>query len=76
MKAKITHKKKQTKVDFEDKFLKEQKYAEQNFHLVDTTHEVPEYIDEKGIGAEEKEQESENEELKQGEQKIQSGKKS
>ena len=53
MKAKITHKKKQTKVDFEDKFLDEQKYAEQNFHLVDASHEIPEFFDEGGIPGEE-----------------------
>lgn len=76
MKTKITHKKKQTRVDFDDKFIDEQKYAEQNFHLVDASHEVPEYEDEKGIGAEEEEPETENEDLKKGKQKTPSEKKS
>lgn len=53
MKAKITKKKKQTKVDFEDKFLNEQKYAEQGFHLTDPKIDLPDFKEENGIAPEE-----------------------
>ena len=55
MKQKATRKKKQTKLDIDKKYIDEQKYAEQNFHLVDTSREIPEYVDESGLEREEDE---------------------
>ena len=63
MKTKITHKKKQTKVDFEDKFINEQKYAEQGFHLTDAKSDIPEIVEDLGISSED---EKEGEEIKKG----------
>ena len=57
----MTAKKKLPDLDIEKKHIEEQKYAEQDFHLVDPKNEMPEVEDEKGI-AEKKEEEKNQEE--------------
>ena len=49
MKTKVTQREKQPLKDVEQKFLEEQSFSEQGFHLVDPKNEDPEITDENGI---------------------------
>ena len=56
----MTTKKKLPDLDIEKKHIEEQKYAEQDFHLVDPTNEMQEVEDEKGIAEKKEEGEGKN----------------
>lgn len=49
MKSKIKKKKVVHFSSAEQKFIKEQEYAEQGFHLDDPSRDLPDYVDENGI---------------------------
>ena len=53
MKSKNKNKKPDLSQGTDKKFIEEQNYAEQGFHLEDPANETPEYEDEKGIAGEE-----------------------